>query len=82
MDPLESKKAPGGNGDRVAPGADVEKAGDHVVNTNVMDDSATCYPKPVDGNASDSDGFQGGVRQVRAVTTIWSKKTLFSMFAL
>lgn len=31
---------------------------------------------------SESDEFQDGVRRVRAITTIWSKSTLCSMFAL
>ncbi|EGY22015.1 siderophore iron transporter mirB [Verticillium dahliae VdLs.17] len=31
---------------------------------------------------ADSANFQGGVRRVRAITTVWSKKTLWLMFAL
>lgn len=34
------------------------------------------------GNESDSDEFQDGVKDVRAITTVWTKKTLWSMFAL
>lgn len=35
-----------------------------------------------DGSHSDSDDFQDGVQRVRAITTIWTTKTLWSMFAL
>ncbi|KAJ2979716.1 hypothetical protein NQ176_g3083 [Zarea fungicola] len=34
------------------------------------------------GNESDSDEFQDGVKDVRAITAVWTKKTLWSMFAL
>ena len=36
-----------------------------------------------DGNESDgSDEFQNGVQRVRAITAVWSKTTLISMFCL
>ncbi|KID72721.1 MFS siderochrome iron transporter 1 [Metarhizium brunneum] len=60
--------------------SDAEK-GHHGVNTTAVDGSTTSGVKN-DGNASDSDEFQDGVREVRAVTTVWSKTSLFSMFAL
>lgn len=60
--------------------SDAEK-GRHGVSTTAVDGSTTSGAKH-DGNASDSDEFQDGVREVRAVTTVWSKTSLFSMFAL
>lgn len=30
----------------------------------------------------DSDGFQNGVQRVRAITSVWSKKTLVLTFVL
>ena len=40
--------------------------------------------KPGEGYDSDdrSEDYQGGVQRVRAVTTLWSKKTLWIMFAV
>ena len=36
-----------------------------------------------DGNESDgSEEFQNGVQRVRAITEIWDKKTLITMFVL
>lgn len=35
-----------------------------------------------EGFDSDKNDFQGGVKRVRAITTIWSKPMLASMFAL
>lgn len=35
-----------------------------------------------DGFDSDHNEFQEGVQRVRAITTIWSKSTLWSFFAL
>lgn len=34
------------------------------------------------GSDGQSDKFQDGVQRVRAITTIWSKYTLLSMFVL
>ena len=31
---------------------------------------------------ADSANFQGGVKRVRAITSVWSKQTLWTMFAL
>ncbi len=42
----------------------------------------TVDPDSKNGTDSDSDDMQEGVRRVRAITTIWTKKTLWSMFAL
>lgn len=39
-------------------------------------------PQSAAGADSDSDSFQDGVRRVRAITTVWTKYTLWSMFAL
>ncbi|EGX89574.1 siderophore iron transporter mirB [Cordyceps militaris CM01] len=39
-------------------------------------------PDSKEDHGSDSEDFQEGVRRVRAITTIWTTKTLWSMFAL
>lgn len=50
------------------------------------DPLTTEIPGSNDNGASSSDGdserFQEGVQRVRAITTIWSKSTLISMFVL
>lgn len=35
-----------------------------------------------DAKSVESDNFQDGVQRVRAITEIWSKKTLITMFIL
>ncbi|OAA72426.1 siderophore iron transporter mirB [Cordyceps fumosorosea ARSEF 2679] len=54
---------------------DAEKAGGVAMPAGGHRDSK-------DGNGSDSDEFQEGVRNMRAITTIWTKKTLWTMFGL
>ena len=66
--------------DHVAP-ADVDKhpARDDVTMTGaVFSDQA----KKEDDNTSNNEEFQDGVKRVRAITTAWSKWSLFPMFAL
>lgn len=49
-----------------------------------IDNNAQEIPRD-DEKKYDTDGsenFQEGVNRMRAITTVWSRKTLFSMFAL
>lgn len=54
---------------------DVEK--EVVVNQVVRDNN-----NYLDHERKDSDGFQGGVQRVRAITSVWSTKTLVFTFVL
>lgn len=54
---------------------DVEKNG--VAQQTVLADGVS----DIDSDADTKD-FQEGVQRVRAITSIWSKKTLASMFAM
>lgn len=59
----------------VATPADVEKNG--VAHQTTLADGMSD-----DDSDADTKDFQEGVQRVRAITTVWSKKTLASMFAM
>lgn len=54
---------------------DVEKRGDGAVHSHEMASDA-------ESKSIESENFQNGVQRVRAITEIWSKKTLIAMFIL
>jgi hypothetical protein len=60
--------------DTTVVGADVEK--------NAVQESTVADASSDHDSIADSKDFQVGVRRVRAITTVWSKKTLISMFAM
>ncbi|KIV92102.1 hypothetical protein PV10_06568 [Exophiala mesophila] len=64
-----TEKKPAANTD------DVEKTANSSVN------EVSSVDQKNDSDA-DSANFQGGVKRVRAITTVWSKQTLWTMFAL
>jgi len=62
----------------VSKGLDMEKNVTPISNAHQMETGS-------DGGVkadNDSDRFQPGVQRVRAITEIWSKSTLISMFIL
>ena len=59
----------------VAPPRDVEKSGDgHIHAHETGSDGET--------RSVESETFQNGVQRVRAIATVWDKKTLVTMFIL
>ncbi|KAI9896346.1 hypothetical protein N3K66_008518 [Trichothecium roseum] len=69
------KRGPESVGDSQRPGSDPEKS---------AQSSSANEVRPGEGYDSDdrSEEYQGGVQRVRAVTTLWSKKTLWIMFGV
>lgn len=69
------KRGPESVGDSQRLGTDPEKS---------AQSSSANEVRPGEGYDSDdrSEDYQGGVQRVRAVTTLWSKKTLWIMFGV
>lgn len=69
------KRGPESVGDSHRHGSDPEKS---------AQSSSANEVRPGEGYDSDdrSEDYQGGVQRVRAVTTLWSKKTLWIMFGV
>lgn len=68
LERITEKRSPANN-------VDVEKTTDSSVN------EVSSVDQKNDSDA-ESDKFQGGVKRVRAITSVWSKKTLWTMFGL
>ena len=60
--------------DVATPEVDIEKTEKHAPNVFELNDDLK--------SDSDSSHKQDGVKKVEAVTTVWTKKTLWIMFAL
>ena len=59
----------------IAPPRDIEKSGDGQFHTHETGSD-------VETKSVESETFQNGVQRVRAITEIWDKKTLITMFVL
>lgn len=61
-------------------GSDIEKSANF--NNGVQEVNANPNNNKEGDSDAESENFQGGVQRVRAITSVWTKKTLISMFVL
>lgn len=61
---------------------EVQASGDRDVEKDIAKTEPATEVLPDTKTESDSDSMQEGVKRVEAITTVWSKKSLWSTFAL
>ena len=65
-----------------APHQDARSSGDEEKNTAIPQTVASGVQADGDSNFESDGEYQEGVERVRAITAVWTKKTLLSMFLM